>query len=61
MMSTQYVLGRSLLHARITHPEPGRYWLTTEQHKVVGIVLQSPATFAATLTPMDGRVVRGLP
>jgi uncharacterized protein len=50
----------SLLHARTAHPEPGRYWLAIEHEKVVGVVLQSPLTFAATLTPMDGRVVKAM-
>ncbi|MGC2638173.1 MAG: hypothetical protein WA294_13405 [Acidobacteriaceae bacterium] len=26
----------SLLHARITHAEPGRYWVATEREKVGG-------------------------
>jgi ribosomal protein S18 acetylase RimI-like enzyme len=42
----------TILHARVAHPEPGRYWLAKEGGKVVGVVLQSPLTFAATLTPM---------
>ena len=32
----------SLLDARITHPEPGRYWLAKEDEEVVGVILQSP-------------------
>jgi len=50
----------SLLYARIAHPEPGRYWLATEQEKVVGVVFQSPLNFAATLSPMDVRVVEAM-
>lgn len=42
----------SLLHARAVHPEPGRYWIVTTDGTPVGVVLQSPPTFAATLTPM---------
>ena len=60
VLASQPVLNNlvlSLLHARTAHPEPGRYWLATEHGKVVGVVLQSPLTIAATLTPMDGRVV----
>lgn len=50
----------SLLNARTTHPEPGRYWLATEDKRVVGVILQSPLTFGATLTPMDGRAVEAM-
>ena len=47
----------SLLHARVAQHEPGRYWVAMERGKAVGVVLQSPLTFAATLTPMDEPVV----
>jgi RimJ/RimL family protein N-acetyltransferase len=50
----------SLLDARTTHPEPGRYWLATEDEEIVGVILQSPLTFDATLTPMDGRAVEAM-
>jgi hypothetical protein len=50
----------SILHARLLHSEPGRYWLAIEQEKVVGVVLQSPLTFEATLSPMDARVVEAM-
>jgi uncharacterized protein len=46
----------TILHARVAQPEPGRYWVATEQESVVGVALQSPLAFAATLTPMDKRV-----
>jgi len=42
------------------YPEPGRYWVAKEREKVVGVVLQSPLTFAATLTPTDVRVVEAV-
>jgi ribosomal protein S18 acetylase RimI-like enzyme len=50
----------SLLHARIVHPEPGRYWLVEEGQEVAGVVLQSPLTFAATFTPMDARATEAV-
>jgi GNAT superfamily N-acetyltransferase len=50
----------SILHARVLHSEPGRYWLATEEEKVVGVVLQSPLTFEATLSPMDARVAEAM-
>src|SRR5215475_13375742 len=50
----------SLLVARIAHPEPGRYWEATERNKTAGLVLQSPLTFAATLTPMEPQVVAAM-
>jgi GNAT superfamily N-acetyltransferase len=50
----------TILHARVAHPEPGRYWVAKERERVVGVVLQSPLTFPATLTPMDARVVEAI-
>jgi GNAT superfamily N-acetyltransferase len=47
----------TILHARVVHHEPGRYWMAGEQDKTMGVALQSPLTFAATLTPMEQRVV----
>jgi predicted GNAT family acetyltransferase len=47
----------SILHARVAHHQPGRYWVAMAGGKAVGVVLQSPLTFAATLTLMDQRVV----
>jgi uncharacterized protein len=46
----------TLLHARVAQPESGRYWVAMERGKAVGVALQSPVTYAATLTPMDSRV-----
>jgi hypothetical protein len=42
----------TLLHARIAHPEPGRYWVAHDYGKPCGVVFQSPLHFAATITPM---------
>jgi ribosomal protein S18 acetylase RimI-like enzyme len=53
-------LALTILHARVAHPEPGRYWVAQEREKAVGVVLQSPLTFPATLTPMDARVVEAV-
>jgi hypothetical protein len=50
----------SLLHARVAQPEPGRYWVAMERDRAVGVVLQSPLTFAATHTPMDRRVTAAM-
>ena len=50
----------TILHARVAHPEPGRYWVAREQERVVGVVLQSPLTYPATLTPMDARVAAAI-
>jgi predicted GNAT family acetyltransferase len=40
------------LHRRIGHPEPGRYWIADHDGTVVGVALQSPLHFMATVTPM---------
>lgn len=52
----------SILHARATRPEPGRYWvaMTGDGEKAVGMILQSPLTFPATVTPMEPRVVAAM-
>lgn len=50
----------TILHARVAHPEPGHYWIAKEREKVAGVVLQSPLTFPATLTPMNARVVEAM-
>ena len=46
----------SILHARAAEGDPGRYWMAIRRHDVVGVVLQSPLTFPATLTPMESPV-----
>jgi GNAT superfamily N-acetyltransferase len=50
----------TLLNARITHPEAGRYWVATAGEKTVGVVLQSPLTFPASLTPMGTDVIAAM-
>ena len=47
----------TLLHERIAHREPGRYWVATDHDSVVGVVLQSPLNLAANITPMEPEVV----
>ncbi|HZT65756.1 MAG TPA: GNAT family N-acetyltransferase [Acidimicrobiales bacterium] len=47
----------TLLHARASHPQPGRYWLVSEGHRPTGVVFQSPLEFFATLTPMAAEAV----
>jgi len=48
----------SILHARVAHPDPGRYWIALyEEKSVAGVVVQSPLEYPATLTPMEPGVV----
>ena len=47
----------TILHARVALGDPGRYWSAVEAEKVVGVVLQSPLEFPATLTPMKQQTV----
>lgn len=42
----------TLLETRISHPEPGRYWLMSSAGEVVGVALQSPTNYPSTITPM---------
>jgi ribosomal protein S18 acetylase RimI-like enzyme len=47
----------SILHARVASGDPGRYWIAFHGEKAVGVAVQSPLDFPATLTPMESRVV----
>jgi GNAT superfamily N-acetyltransferase len=42
----------TILHDRVEHPEPGRYWLVVDDGAIVGVALQSPTTYFATMTAM---------
>ncbi|MGP0020300.1 MAG: GNAT family N-acetyltransferase [Candidatus Sulfotelmatobacter sp.] len=42
----------SILHARVAQGGPGRYWVALHGEEAVGVVIQSPLEFPATLTPM---------
>jgi uncharacterized protein len=42
----------TLLHTRVAHPGPGRYWIVDVDSAVAGVVFQSPLHFIATITPM---------
>lgn len=43
----------TVLQERAHHPEPGHYWWVTQDDRVVGVALQSPAGHPASITPMD--------
>ena len=47
----------SILHSRMVQGDPGRYWIAFHGEKTVGVVVQSPLDYPATLTPMESRVV----
>ncbi len=47
----------SILQARVALGDPGRYWIAFRGEKAVGVVVQSPLEFPATLTPMEPGVV----
>ena len=47
----------SILHARLASGDPGRYWIAFHAEKAVGVVVQSPLDFPATLTPMESEAV----
>jgi GNAT superfamily N-acetyltransferase len=50
----------SILHARVQEPEPGRYWMARAGGETVGVAIQSPLRFAATLTPMRHEAVTAI-
>jgi GNAT superfamily N-acetyltransferase len=47
----------SILHSRVAQGVPGRYWMALHGEKIVGVVVQSPLEYPATLTPMEPQVV----
>src|SRR5437660_1502072 len=47
----------SILRSRIAQGDPGRYWIALHGEEAVGVVVQSPLEYPATLTPMEPRVV----
>src|SRR5258708_17337787 len=50
----------TILHARVAQADAGRYWIVVEGDKAVGVVLQSPLEFPATLTPMKPHAVQAV-
>jgi ribosomal protein S18 acetylase RimI-like enzyme len=55
-LSSQPVLNNlvlTILHARVSQGDPGRYWIAVRGDDTFGVVLQSPLTFPAILTPME--------
>lgn len=62
-LSSQPVLHNlvlSILHARLAQGDPGRYWMAIRREEIVGVVIQSPLTFPATLTPMEPSVAAAM-
>jgi len=62
-LSSQPVLHNlvlSILHARVAQGDPGRYWMAIQQDHTVGVVVQSPLIFPATLTPMEPPVAAAM-
>jgi uncharacterized protein len=57
----EFLLSRAVLHnliltivdSRVTQAEPGRYWIAVRGNRVVGLALQSPLTYPATVVPME--------
>jgi predicted GNAT family acetyltransferase len=47
----------SILHSRVAQSDPGRYWIAFDGEKTVGVAVQSPLEYPATLTPMEPRAV----
>src|SRR5258708_30868324 len=50
----------SVLPARVAQGAPGRYWIALHGEETVGVVVQSPIEYPATLTPMGPRAVLAL-
>lgn len=64
----EFLLSRPVLHnliltivdSRVTQAEPGRYWMAVRGNRVVGLALQSPLTYPATVVPMEPEVACAL-
>jgi GNAT superfamily N-acetyltransferase len=50
----------SILHSRVAQGDPGRYWMALHREETVGVVVQSPVEYPATLTPMGRRTVTAM-
>ena len=50
----------SILHSRVAQGDPGRYWIALHGEDAVGVVVQSPLEYPATLTPMGPQAVIAL-
>jgi predicted GNAT family acetyltransferase len=50
----------SILHSRVAQSDAGRYWIAFDGEKTVGVVVQSPLEYPATLTPMEPRAVMAI-
>ncbi len=51
---------QTILDSRVAHRDPGRYWIASRAGKTVGLVLQSPVEYPATLTPMETYAVAAM-
>jgi uncharacterized protein len=47
----------TILHSRVAQAGPGRYWIAFQGEKAVGVVVQSPLEYPATLAPMEPQTV----
>ncbi len=50
----------TILSSRVMTGEPGRYWWVAHGDRVVGVMVQSPVWFKATVTPMPPAAVGAL-
>jgi hypothetical protein len=50
----------NLLHGRVSHPEPGRYWLANRDGAVAGAVFQSPLDYPLLVTSIEPDAVTPL-
>jgi len=53
----EHNVASTILHERVEHPVPGRYWWVSDDDEVVGYAFQSPPTFKAGVTPMARRFI----
>lgn len=64
----EFLLSRAILHnliltivdRRMAQGEPGRYWAAFRDTRVVGVALQSPLAYPATVVPMERDVTAAL-
>ena len=50
----------TLLHTRVAHPEPGRYWVVDVDRRTAGVIFQSPLDYGAAQWAYDKSLPAGV-
>ena len=50
----------TIMLTRVTYPEPGRYWVATDDSHVIGLVFQSPLDMTANLSVLGSPAIAAI-